>query len=280
MTHPLPTALKRSAVTAAGGIAALLGIGWTGLQIPPEPFPSYPVPAAGMERVPIPGDLPPPVERYLRLTLGDSLPLIHSAVLSARGRLRISGITFPARLRFTHAAGSAYRHDIEATWFGMPVLRVNERYIDGHARLHLPWGTIADEPKVDQGANLALWGEQAAWLLPVMFTDARVHWRPVDATTARLLVPSSTTDDEFTVTFDPDTGLVRQMQALRYRAATDSAKITWTIEPRAWQVFDGMRLPAGVALTWADEGTPWLVLTMEHAAYNVDVSASIRAAGS
>ena len=32
-----------------------------------------------------------------------------------------------------------------------------------------------------------------------------------------------------------------------------------------------MRLPSRVAVTWQDEGTPWLVMTVEDAAYNVDV---------
>ena len=61
------------------------------------------------------------------------------------------------------------------------------------------------------------------------------------------------------------------LQAMRYRSAADLQKIPWFIEPLAWQTFDGMRLPSRVAVTGQDEGTPWLVMMVEDAAYNVDV---------
>jgi hypothetical protein len=159
-------------------------------------------------------------------------------------------MTFPARLRFTRAAGRAYHHAIDATWFGAPLLRVNEWYRDGHARLELPLGTVAGEPKVDQGANLALWGEVACWLPSVPFTDPRVRWEAIDAARARLVVPFGSTGDRFTVTFDRWTGLLRSLEALRYRAATDAVPIPWRIEALAWSTFDGMRLPSPVTLTW------------------------------
>ena len=38
-------------------------------------------------------------------------------------------------------------------------------------------------------------------------------------------------------------------------------------------------IPSPAAVTWADEGTPWLVVNLEEVAYNVDVSDYIRAQG-
>jgi hypothetical protein len=75
------------------------------------------------------------------------VPVIESAVISGRARLRIMGITFPARYRFTHVAGQSCRHDIEATFFGLPLMTVKEAYEGGHARLDLPFG-------VSEGANV------------------------------------------------------------------------------------------------------------------------------
>ena len=40
-------------------------------------------------------------------------------------------------------------------------------------------------------------------------------------------------------------------------------------------MFDGVRVPSPVALTWKDEGAPWLVVTVDAVAYNVDVSQSL-----
>jgi hypothetical protein len=264
---------------AVGALGVVLGAAWAGLQVPPPPFPPYPDRTTQRDTVEVPVGLPAPVERYVRTAIGNRMPRLESAVLTGRGRLRVSGITFPARLRFTHAAGRAYRHYIEATWFGYPLMRVNEWYLDGHARLELPFGTVTDESKVDQGANLALWGEEAFWLPSVLFTDPRVRWEAIDSATARLVVPAGSAEDQFTATFDDGTGLLQRLEALRYRSATDAAKILWRIEPLGWRTFDGMRLPTSVALTWQDEGTPWLVMAVENVAYNVDVSAHIRASG-
>lgn len=129
-----------------------------------------------------------PVERYFRTVLGDLVPVVETAVVSGRGRLRFAGLTLPARFRFTHEAGRSYRHDIECTWFGLPILTIVETYLEGHAHLGLPFGVVENDPKTDQAANLNLWGE-VVWFPSILATDPRVRWEPVDGTTARLVVP-------------------------------------------------------------------------------------------
>jgi hypothetical protein len=192
--------------------------------------------------------------------------------------LRVFGLRFPARFRFTHVAGQGYRHYIEATIFGYPVMKVNEWYLDGKARMELPVGVIKNEPKIDMAANLALWGE-AVWLPSILVTDPRARWEAIDDTTARLIVPFGEEEDTFTVTFDRETGLMRTMEAMRYKEATDETKIPWRNEPLGWQTFHGIEIPSPAATTWLDEGTPWAVWTIEDVVYNVDVSEYIRARG-
>ena len=75
------------------------------------------------------------------------------------------------------------RHDIDVTWFGVPILTVTETYLDGHARLALPFGVVENEP------------------------------------------------------FDESTDLIRQMEALRFKAAADGTRTPWRIEPLGWQMF-------------------------------------------
>ncbi len=99
-----------------------------------------------------------------------------------------------------------------------------------------------------------------------------MRWEAIDASTANLMVPFGETEDRFTVVYDEATGLIRWMEALRYRGAKDEAKVPWRFEPLGWQTFHDLRIPSPGAVTWMDEGTPWLVMTLEDVVDNADVS--------
>lgn len=261
-----------------GSLALLAVLAWLGLRAKPRPFPSYPEEPSTLSTEELPADLPEPVSRFYRTILGDRIPPIESAVITGRGSLRFRGITFPARLRFTHDAGHGYRHYIEATVFGYPLMKVNEWYLDGKSRLDLPVGVVEDEPRVDMAANLGLWGE-SVWLPSIFVTDPRVRWEPIDDTTARLVVPFGAEEDSFTVTFDAETGLIQSMEAKRYREAADEVKIPWLLEALEWQRFHGVMIPSHSAVTWQDEGTPWLIIEVEEVVFNVHIEEYIRVRG-
>jgi hypothetical protein len=218
------------------------------------------------------------VERFYRAVYGGQVPVIHSAVISGRARLRVAGLTFPGRFRFTHVAGRDYRHYIEATLFGLPVMKVNEHYLDGKSRLALPFGVVENEPKVDQAANLGLWGE-SIWLPAICLTDPRARWEAVDGETALLRVPLGEETQTFVARFRPETGLLHALEAMRYKETTDEVKTLWISEALAWQEVDGWFIPAVGTVTWFDEGSPWAVFTVEEVVYNADVAGYVRATG-
>lgn len=253
---------------------------WLGLRIPPRPF--EPVRADGSSApsrmVPAPDGLPAPVARYLRTLYPAGVPVIDAAIISGRARMRIAGITFPARFRFIHDAGRGYRHYIEATLFGLPVMRVNEWFVNGRARLELPFGVIDGEPKVDQAATLGLWSE-SIWLPAIYFTDERVRWHAIDDVTAVLAVPGGDHGERFVVRFDPDTGLPHLMESMRFKEPDDERKTLWLNEVVAWGEFGGRRLPGTAALTWFDEGSPWAVFYVEEVVYDVSVADALQARG-
>jgi len=247
------------------GVPLLL---WVGLHVQPASFPAFPDDGEVSEFVPLPADLPEPVARFYQTVYGDEIPVITSAVFSGRARLRVAGITFPSRFRFTHLAGQDYSHDIVSTLFGLPILRVHESYIDGWSRLELPLGVTEGEPKIAQAANLGLWAE-SIWLPAIFLTDERVRWTAVDAETALLTVPYWQDEETLVVRFDPHTGLIRFLEAMRYREPTSERKKLWINEILAWDEIDGTLFPSEATVTWLDEGTPWATFRVEEIVTNV-----------
>src|ERR1700752_42210 len=263
-------------------IIVFILLGWLGLQIKSGSFSAFPQESCKLDTVPLPANLPPPVERFYRQLYNENVPVITSAVITGQGTLRLpsrGGVTFPGRFRFTHQAGQDYHHYIEATWFGFPLMKVNEHYLNGQSRFELPFGVTENEPKVTQGANRALWSESVFWLPSILITDPRVRWEPVDEITASLVVPFGETEERFDVRFDPETGLLKSMESMRYHEATSITKTLWRNEALAWDKIGAFKVATVSALTWEDEGTPWAVFTVEEVIYNVDVKEYIRTKG-
>lgn len=250
-----------------------------GLRMQPAPLPEYTAdPAYPVETAPLPADLPAPVERFYRLTYpDDKLPVYHTAVISGRGTLRLLGVKFPTRSRFIHRAGYDYRHYFESTFYGIPIMKVNEHFIDGHGRMDLPFGVVENDPLVNSAANQGLWAEMSVY--PAIFlTDGRARWEAVDDLTARLHIPWQEGEQVFTVRFDPQTGRMLSMETMRNRDAK-SGLVLWTADIDSVSARDDRPAKVKQSATWANEGTPWLILEAEDIVFNTDVSDYIRHTG-
>jgi hypothetical protein len=115
--------------------------------------------------------------------------------------------------------------------------KVDEHYLGGASRLELPFG-VKEGPKVDQGANLGLWAE-ALWLPAVYLTDPRVRWEAIDDETALLIVPFGEDEQRFVARFDPETGMVRFLESMRYKGTDSEGKMLWINKVLQWDDVNG-----------------------------------------
>ena len=261
-------------------LAGLFILGWLGLQIKPRPFSAYPEKTPELKTIPLPKGLPAPVERFYKTVYGENIPVIETAVIKGRATIAPFGVKLPARFLFVHNAGRDYRHYFEATWFGIPLMKVNERYLDGKSLFELPVGDpIVNDASTNQAANLAVWAE-AGWFPSIWVTDPRVRWEAVDDQTALLFIPFEEKEENFVVRFNLDTGLMESMEAMRFRDSGPQAKkILWITQNLPGKKIEGTQLDAVGSATWLDQGKPWAVFTLEQVSYNVDVSEYIRQKG-
>jgi hypothetical protein len=259
-------------------IAGLVGLIWLGMQIDPRPFQPFSGETRDVIYRPLPDDLPVPVERFYRLLYGEEIPQVRTAVISGIAKLRINGITFPARYRFSHQAGKNYRHYIEATFYGVPIMKVSEKYINGVSRLELPFGVSENETKVNQAANLALWAE-AIWFPPIFVTHPDVRWESVDDLTAILVVPYQDEEERFVARFDPDSGLLTMLESMRYKGADSDIKTLWINQAENWTEMDGFMIPQTGKVTWFDEGSPWAVFRVDELIINPSLEEYIHGEG-
>lgn len=268
--------MTKLAFTVAGSLAVLVGIGWLGLQIKPEPFPPRPQRTGQLDTVGMPDGLPEPVERHFRTVFGERVPEIETAVVRARADFKVKGLWTPMRFESYHAAGRAFVKDMQITWFRLPALRGSDSYIDDSGSLKISGLVNMSETgmRMDQGENLAMWGEAPFTTPSVLVLDPRVRWEPVDADSARLIVPFGEREETLRVEFDPDTGLMSSMSGMRYQEQ-ERTKTPWRAEYSRWETVHGIKVPHRNTAMWEDEGEPYIVLDLDGVEYNVDVSEEI-----
>ncbi len=275
MRIPLPGLTIPAAI-----VVVLVAIISVGLSVAAPPFPAFHGAPGTVETIPLPKGLPAPVERFYRAVYGERIPVIHSAVMSGRADVRPFGRpTLPARFRFTHVAGKSYRHYIEATFFGLPVMKINESYVDGHSRFETPAGIEEGEPKTEQAANLGMWAELSG-IPAVLLTDPRVRWEPLEAHPAILVVPGDKTGEErFTVRFDPITGLVTLMEVMRYQKKDSPVKTLWVTNAVSWGKRAGFGATTVGSAWWYGADRPWAIFRTEDIVLNAELGTYINARG-
>ena len=167
--------LATAAVIVLAVLFGLAYILWFGLKILSRPFPPHAEPTRDAGTVAVPDGLPAPVCRHFAALFGGSVTRTDSAVIWGRGKVRTSGLWTPLRFRTHASAGVAFTRRAEITWFGIPIVRSVDSYIEGQGRLAasgiISRSMTGDEMGLSQ--LMILWTE-AVWT-PVSYTHLRAH---------------------------------------------------------------------------------------------------------
>ncbi len=257
--------MKIAAVVVVA-LAAIALVAIAGLRVKPRPWALAGEPAVGAAQVPVPDGLPAPVARYAAKMSAYGMPKVTSFSAGGTGVMRRGPLSMPLRWRVEHHPGEEFVRDMQVTWFGIPVVTGLDVWQHGQGKMVIA-GSATTGPEMDQGANMAAWGE-AGWAPSFQLTDPRVRWEPIDDTHARMVFPFEQGKDSLVYTFDPETDLPTQAFGMRYKAG-GSGKIGWTVRTLGWRGARGMLVPTRVDVKWADEGEPWASFEIEDLVLNV-----------
>ena len=257
-----------------GVVIFVILIGFGGFWYTPQSPPPHPAQTPGFSYKEISPDLPRPIRNYLQSAVGDSLPVIETAVVWGTARFKLPGllpIWMPVRWKSYYIPGKAFLREMEITWYGLTFLEGKDSYIDGTGKLIIG-DEVTSGPGIDQGQVLALRGEMA-FTPSNLALDTTITWRAVDDTTMWMIFPFNEPSDSLQLTFNSETHLIENFTAQRYKE-TD-AMTGWRLECIDWDEFHTMKIPSKISVTWEDEGKPWAYFTIEGVEYNVDVSDAI-----
>lgn len=253
-------------------IFLLLAVGWLGFQVDAASFPTIPGGAVS-ETLPPPAGLPEPVQRFAETLFQNGIPAIRSAVIVGRARLAPVGFAMPSRFRFYYdAQRSSHYHAIDVTWFNLAFMHIHERNLEGHVMLDLSLlGRVEDAPHTNRAGIQGYWAEVLAWIPSIALSDPRVRWEAVDSTTARLHLPGLDDVEAFTVRFDAVSGLMTEVETMRYQDESRPERWRWFNRILEWRTINGLRVAARAETQWNDD-SPWATWELEQVIPNADVS--------
>jgi hypothetical protein len=259
------------ALVVAGCLLVLALVAWAGLQVRPRPLgPSGP--SEDLGEVALPADLPDPVKRHFRMSFGPKPPRIETMAIWGRARMKRDRLPWmPVSFWSEQRVGESALQRLVVTWFGLPILRGTDSYVDGRGEMLIGNQRVVGV-EIDQGENLFLWSEAA--LIPSAARHPGVRWERLDDDSARLVVPFRGGEDEMVFRFDPSTGLIREARAMRFREV-GGIKVGWRVGYSEWRRFGPAMFPGRISVTWEDKGRPWFVLDIDGVAFNLPVSVEL-----
>jgi len=227
-------------------------------------------------------EVPAPVARYLEVAHPDGPAEVETVVMEGSGRFRRRPLPWlPVRNTISLRPGLDRVSDMFVRIGPFTLLKVLDAYVDGH-------GITKVQRKADVGDRIDQGSVHPMLCESLMFPSSwsrmeSFAWEPVDATTARMLLPFHGGIEVATVGFDAATGFPVTYETPRYKS--DGPKVDWRIDLLDWHRFGPAVVPRRIVVTWADEPGSWLELRFAQVSTGADIGeplararAAIRAA--
>lgn len=259
----MPNRLGRLATAGSvGGLALIAG----GFAVRPRRERSV-IERRDIGKVLLRDDLPILLRRHLDPDGDGFVPQMDTLAMWSRPYMRRGSLPRLAlRMRSVSRVGESFVNDIEMTWYGFPILRVVDAFVDGHGITKIGCSaTIGDE--IDQGANLFQWSE--AVFVPSAFRQGSpIVAEKVGSDEIRLTVPLGSGHDEAGVRFVD--GHPARFSALRH-IGSRTPQTWWHVDYLGWHMSEGIQVPRHMDVTWEDERRPWLSFDLDGFVANVEV---------
>ena len=217
------------------GAAALFGVGAAGLGVP------APVPPRSERSEDLPTTAPDPdwpdlLHQWLATAHGGVGPQSHHGGVRGTGRIRLGRSPWlPVSYRTSHLLGHEFSAEVAATWFGRPVVRGMDAFVDGHG-VQRARDSVTVGPGLDSDGVSFLWSE--AVLVPATWSLSGVKWTQSDDRTLTLDVSGGDVASPVTavITCDPETGLPQSFEVpWRSKNTEGTVGAGWQVSYQDWR---------------------------------------------
>ncbi len=149
-----------------------------------------------------------------------------------------------------------------------PIINVKgrDKFVDGKGEMKIKMNSLfnlANEKgsKIDEGALQRFLGE-IIWF-PTAATSPLIQWEQVNSLTAKATLSYKGTKGSGTFHFNQNGDLIKYT-AMRYKGnEPESKRYLWINEVTDYRVFNGIKMPSKVNVTWQLDDGPWNWLKLE-----------------
>jgi hypothetical protein len=227
------------------------------------------------------GDLPEPVQRYLRYTGIVGKPFVRTARLEQKGSMYLGAkqgwVPLEAQEHYTVQPPS-FVWDATIHRGPLPIARGRDMYAGGKGNMLIKAGSlftvVNDEgPEMDQGSMMRYLSEMI-WF-PTAFLEDNISFEEVDDNSARVTLTDRGKSVTGTMYFDEE-GRFTDFVATRYRTVEGGYDLeTWSTPTYEYGELAGLRLPVRGGAVWklSDGDLKYGDITIMELEYNVSGAA-------